>query len=265
MRTDLSSACRARAFLWLCFNYLESPASDNEDDYDNDVIVNPFGDPRKHGKPSFVHLTEEEAASENVDPEDEIKLAEKLIEYRGTLLQSQGKIASSAGGSVIGDTDGTPGLGGEEISAVPKGKRKRENALTTKNPSRTSTKEKKTAAMPKSRKQKSKAANVSVENDESAGLLNRTCLHLISDGQARISGLGGSRQRVTNAQNQYPPHQTQHLAPSHPQYSTDSDSLPNHRYSPYQREYTLRQSSDIYQTARARRPVPPRSFLQRTS
>lgn len=185
MRADLSSVCRAKAFLWLCFNYLECPASDNEDDYDNDVIVNPFGDPRKHGKPSFIHLTEEEVASENVDPEDELKLAEKLIEYRGTLLQSQGKIASSVGGSVIGDTDDTPGLGGEEISAVPKRKRKRENALTIKNPSNTSMREKKTAAASKGRKQKPKAVEAPSENGEGAASQNRMYLYLKSIGNAK--------------------------------------------------------------------------------
>jgi Ino eighty subunit 1 len=166
MKTDLSSDSRAKAFLWLCFNYMESPVSSSEEDYDNDVIFNPFGDPRKDGKPSFVHLSPEEAALENVDPPDEIKLAEKLIEHRTNLVQvqqakdKQAAVASSASGSVIGDVDDTPGSVGEEIGAVSqaKGKRKRENPPTVKNP-RTTTKEKKstTAAadkMPKGRKQK---------------------------------------------------------------------------------------------------------------
>ncbi|KAF9454898.1 hypothetical protein P691DRAFT_780266 [Macrolepiota fuliginosa MF-IS2] len=249
MRTDLSSASRARAFLWLCFNYLESPAVNNEDDYDSDVIVNPFGDPRKDGKPSFLRLTTEEAASENVDPDDEIKLAEKLIEHRSNLVQglrSKEKMTSSGSGSVIGDADDTPSLCGEEISAVSKGKRKRENAPTVKNPRTSITREKKPTAdkMPKGRKQKVKTGSDPFEN-------------------AEPTSIRGDRQRVMNMQNQYP--QPQVPSSTHQHYPTDPAATPSHRYAPYQREYTsLRQSSDIYQTARSRRPVPPRSFLQHT-
>ncbi|KXN89836.1 Ino eighty subunit 1 [Leucoagaricus sp. SymC.cos] len=160
MKADLSSESRAKAFLWLCFNYLESSATNTEEDYDDDVIVNPFGDPRKDGKPSFVHLSLEEAAKENVDPPDEIKLAEKLIEHRASLVQGQQSkdklaVPSSASGSVIGDADDTPGSVGEEIGGVSaKGKRKRENPPTAKKP-RTTTKESATAdKMPKGRRQK---------------------------------------------------------------------------------------------------------------
>lgn len=170
MRTDLSSESRAKAFLWLCFNYLESPALDNEDDYDNDFNVNPFGDPRKDGKLSLVHLTAEEAALENLDPPDELKLAEKLIEHRRNLLrgfQSKDKTASSASGSVVGDRDDTPGLIGEEINPVSKGKQKRENPPTVKN-LRTAAKDRKPAGdeMAKGRKHKAKAADNLSERDE---------------------------------------------------------------------------------------------------
>lgn len=271
MRTDLSSASRAKAFLWLCFNYLESPVMDSEDDYDSDVIVNPFGDPRKDGKPSFVHLTAEEAASENVDPEDELRLAEKLIEHRSNLLQglqSKEKVSSTSG-SVIGDIDDTPGLGGEEISGVSKGKRKRENAPTVKNP-RTTTTERKPATdkMPKGRKQKPKLDDNPPDDGEGSTSAGRMS-SLTSFSEAKFStpllALGGNGQRVMSVQNQYPLHQLLVRSSSHHQYPADADITSNHRYTPYQREYTtLRQSSDIYQAARARRPVPPRSFLQRT-
>ncbi|KAF5355707.1 hypothetical protein D9756_003941 [Leucocoprinus leucothites] len=264
MKTDLSSESRAKAFLWLCFHYLESPATSNEDDYDNDVIANPFGDPRRDGKPSFVHLSAEAAAVENVDPPEEIKLAEKLIKQRSDLIQTQqskGKdkqtVESSASGSVIGDADDTPGSIGEEFGtggSQAKGKRKRENPPTVKNP-RTTTKDKKSTSavadkMPKHRKQK--AAKNATATDES----NAT-------GGDATSGRGITRRRVIDIQNQYPQHQSQVPSSSDHQLPANSEGGPNHRYTPYQREYTsLRHSSDIYQTARSRRPVPPRSFLQ---
>ncbi|KAJ3558418.1 hypothetical protein NP233_g11513 [Leucocoprinus birnbaumii] len=263
MRTDLSSESRARAFLWLCFNYLESAAPSKEDDYDNDVIANPFGDPRRDGKPSFVHLGPEEAALENVDPPSEIQLAEKLIKQRTGLVQAQQSkdkdkqtVASSASGSVIGDADDTPGSVGEEIGALSqaKGKRKRENPPTVKNP-RTTTKEKKstpavTDKMPKGRKQKATKNAAAIDPN-------------VPVEDATTSGRGNTRRRVMNIQNQYPHHQSQVPSSSDHQFPAESERGPNHRYAPYQRGHTsLRQTSDIYQTARSRRPVQPRSFLQ---
>jgi Ino eighty subunit 1 len=179
MKTDLSSKSRARAFLWLCFHYLENPATNSKDNYDNDVIVNPFGDPRKDGKPTFVHLKPEEAVLENVDPPDEIKLAEKLVVHRANLLQSkQSKdkltLPSSASGSVIGDAHDTPDSVGEEFGAGPqaKGKKKRENAPTVKNPRTTTNELESTPAadkMPKGRRQKAGRAGVIVEGTAASG------------------------------------------------------------------------------------------------
>lgn len=73
MRPTLSSRSRATAFLWLLWWYLESDFSAE------DSQRNPFG-PGEDGEntggkpikvPSFEVLTEEQAAQENVDTEDE--------------------------------------------------------------------------------------------------------------------------------------------------------------------------------------------------
>ncbi|EKM83703.1 hypothetical protein AGABI1DRAFT_32817 [Agaricus bisporus var. burnettii JB137-S8] len=172
MRADLSSASRANAFLWLCFNYLEGPSLDSEDDYGNDVVVNPFGDSSKDGKLSFMHLTAEEAALENTDPPDELERAEKLMEHRSNLLQglpskAKDKTTPTANDSVADDHSDTIGLGGEEIVLIPKGKRKRENPPTSKI-SRNATKHQKSAGdkMAKSRKSKGKAAENVTEHSQ---------------------------------------------------------------------------------------------------
>ncbi|KAG0639146.1 hypothetical protein HOY80DRAFT_886758 [Tuber brumale] len=79
MRSTLSSKSRARAFLWLMWWYLEG-------DFDTEsAMKNPFGQGQeaKDGGvpcrvPQFEHLTEEQAAKENVDADGEIEFGEKM-------------------------------------------------------------------------------------------------------------------------------------------------------------------------------------------
>ncbi|KAJ7597245.1 hypothetical protein C8J56DRAFT_313447 [Mycena floridula] len=100
--SSVSCQSRARAFLWLCHHYLESSAT-NMDDYDNDTSAgNPFGDPQRPGKaPAFVKLSPEEAALENVDPENELALAERLIvERSGIVILQADKLNQKAKASV---------------------------------------------------------------------------------------------------------------------------------------------------------------------
>ncbi|KAL9716053.1 hypothetical protein Ac2012v2_000497 [Leucoagaricus gongylophorus] len=241
MKTDLSSESRAKAFLWLCFNYLESSTTSHLSDHHNDaVIINPFGDPRKDGKPYLVRLDPNEVALENVDPPEEIKLAEDLLQIRASFVQSQqskekdrqAMLSSGSGsGSVIGD-DGP----GEDVSA-----RKLDNPFTVKIPRSTIKGKKSTSAavdkMPKGRKQK--AATGNTVEDTAPG--------------SRVS----TRQRVMDIQNQHPPPNS---SSGHQQFPTDSEDVPNYRYAPYRREHTSpRQSLDICQTASS---VPPLSFLE---
>ncbi|KAJ7630680.1 hypothetical protein FB45DRAFT_1027876 [Roridomyces roridus] len=89
---DASSESRARAFLWLCHHYYEGPSPENEDDYDGDGDAgsrNPFSDPTRPGKmPRLVILTHEEAALENIDPEEEKDKAKQLISHREAIVQN---------------------------------------------------------------------------------------------------------------------------------------------------------------------------------
>ena len=81
LKRELSSASRARAFLWICFNYLENPGSAT-DDYDEEEKPNPFAEPTKNAAPFLATLTEEERLLENVDTAEEQALAKKLLEDR---------------------------------------------------------------------------------------------------------------------------------------------------------------------------------------
>jgi Ino eighty subunit 1 len=82
MKETLSSASRAKAFLWLMWWYLESDFSLE------DALKNPYG-PGRYGKetpdekdmplrcPPFDTLTEEEAIKENVDTIEELEFGEQ--------------------------------------------------------------------------------------------------------------------------------------------------------------------------------------------
>ena len=92
IRSTLSSRSRAKAFLWLIWWYLESDFS--KEDAEN----NPFG-PGQCGEgtgdmplkvPSFEHLTEEQANSENIDTEEEKAFGElKRLERKRILEEDE--------------------------------------------------------------------------------------------------------------------------------------------------------------------------------
>ncbi|KAJ3826988.1 hypothetical protein EV361DRAFT_896977 [Lentinula raphanica] len=90
----LSSESRARAFLWLVYNYYEAAAGN-----ENGNSENPFSDPSTPGeRPALHELTEAEVALENVDPEDEIEISDKLVAQRMQFLSSQSPKDPSKGG-----------------------------------------------------------------------------------------------------------------------------------------------------------------------
>jgi len=82
----LSSAERARAFLWLTFYYLEGPTTPN-----------PFGDDYSRNNPGKIplirRLSDVELEKENVDTPDEIEWGKKMSNQRNAFLQ---KLVSSA-------------------------------------------------------------------------------------------------------------------------------------------------------------------------
>jgi Ino eighty subunit 1 len=90
IRATLSSASRARAFLWLMWWYLESDFT--QESAEN----NPFGrglpseeDPEGMPikVPAFEHLTEEQANAENVDTEEEKAYGEDMRLQRKKILE----------------------------------------------------------------------------------------------------------------------------------------------------------------------------------
>ena len=92
IRSTLSSKSRAKAFLWLIWWYLESDFSKEASEN------NPFG-PGQFGEneedvamkvPAFEHLTEEQAAAENVDTQEEIEFGEiKRLERKRILEEDE--------------------------------------------------------------------------------------------------------------------------------------------------------------------------------
>lgn len=90
MRPSITSKSRARAFLWLMWWYLESNFT-REDSMNNpfgpgtDATANRDGVPLK--VPEFEHLTDEQAALENVDSPEEVAYGEqKQRERKRTIM-----------------------------------------------------------------------------------------------------------------------------------------------------------------------------------
>ena len=77
---NISSADRARAFLWLVYHYLEGPDRPN-----------PFDDDYSRQNPAKVpwlrRLTDAELAKENVDTPDEIEWGRTMSAQRNVFLQ----------------------------------------------------------------------------------------------------------------------------------------------------------------------------------
>ncbi|KAF5336964.1 hypothetical protein D9611_003364 [Ephemerocybe angulata] len=132
LRTEISSASRARAFLWLCFNYLENPGS-AADDYDEEEKPNPFADPAKDSAPFLISLSPEEAELENVDTPEEKEWAEKLISQRDTIVKQNAVKEAGRDVMKVAELADEPSVAGD---AEPK-KRKRASRATVDKPKRT--------------------------------------------------------------------------------------------------------------------------------
>ncbi|KAH7915342.1 hypothetical protein BJ138DRAFT_1109720 [Hygrophoropsis aurantiaca] len=110
---NISSADRARAFLWLIFHYLEGPGQPNP--YDDDYS-------RQHpGKvPWLRRLTDPEMKLENVDSQDEIKWGKAMSSQRNAFLQ---KLVSSLENEKKGKTVSSTPL--KAVAAEPSNPRPR--------------------------------------------------------------------------------------------------------------------------------------------
>ncbi|KAH6917190.1 hypothetical protein BKA70DRAFT_1486744 [Coprinopsis sp. MPI-PUGE-AT-0042] len=127
LKNEFSSASRARAFLWMCFNYLENPGS-SPDDYDEEPKENPFADPHsKDAAPLLISLTPDEILQENVDSEEEKALTDKLVASRDQAVKKQAtkneKVATKAeeDGSAVAEPSAEPiVVSGDESPAKSK-------------------------------------------------------------------------------------------------------------------------------------------------
>lgn len=101
MRSTLSSQSRSRAFLWLLWWYLESDFS-YEDSQRNPFGLGQYMDGEKDGDvlplkvPQLESLTEEQAAAENVDTEEEQHYGEVKRKERIAILASEPSPAMTA-------------------------------------------------------------------------------------------------------------------------------------------------------------------------
>lgn len=89
MRTSLSSASRARAFLWLMWFYLES------DFTEEGAEENPFGagvdygvDVRNQGVPEFDYLSQEQQDAENIDSQEELDYGYAKMRERKRIIEA---------------------------------------------------------------------------------------------------------------------------------------------------------------------------------
>jgi Ino eighty subunit 1 len=86
MRSTLSSKSRARAFLWLMWWYLEGDftiKSAEDNPYGKGQEAKDGGIPCR--VPQFEHLTEDQAAMENVDAAQEIEFGERMQKERKSM------------------------------------------------------------------------------------------------------------------------------------------------------------------------------------
>jgi len=78
-KTSFSSKSRATAFLWLLWHYLETDGSAEA------ASKNPFGRPEQDGTvriPKLQHITPEQEATENADPEEELEYGLRMEQER---------------------------------------------------------------------------------------------------------------------------------------------------------------------------------------
>ncbi|KAF9480041.1 hypothetical protein BDN70DRAFT_878070 [Pholiota conissans] len=265
MRTEVSSASRVQCFLWLCFNYLEAPSS--EDDYDEEPVPNPFADKAKPtSPPPFTLLTSDEVLLENQESPEDIAMSEKLVSHRNRIVQNQGTKESgkasakaSVNGSVVGDDDELPVLPTEETKY--KAKRAAPVAASAKRKGKRAviTKEKKTVVIKEKQKEKDPiSAHLPDLDDEDDDLLDAFIKQPYSPRQRRV-------------REQYE-HSLSLLSSLGASSSLNGPTLGNgyasshrHRYSPYPQNHYTSPSKDGHRSrlrSHSQHVSHPRSMLQ---
>ncbi|KAG4305664.1 hypothetical protein PORY_001220 [Pneumocystis oryctolagi] len=92
-KSSFSSKSRARAFLWLCWHYLETDGSAET------AMKNPFNSGNEANPlhaPPLDSITEEEAALENIDTPIELEYAVKMAEERKRYLQESENLRNNS-------------------------------------------------------------------------------------------------------------------------------------------------------------------------
>ncbi|KAH9486740.1 Ino eighty subunit 1 [Psilocybe cubensis] len=270
LRPDVSSASRAKAFLWLCYNYLESPSS--EDDYDEEPSPNPFADSSKQfSPPSITTLTPEEVEEENQEPPEEVALAQKLILQRNRIIHNQAtKVAEKASnkaslsGSVAGDDEDPPLSIIDEVKA--KGKRNASSAsVKIKGKQRVHQEKKPTTSKPtkevsKPRHSDRMALDFDLDDDDDD-----------AEEDTLIDALLDRRHMSSKQSGPEPAESFSSLFPSriasqpiHRRSTMQSESQHNsksNRYSPYG-SHNSKSTSPVKDTHRSRHNGHPRNMLQ---
>ncbi|KAG2023263.1 hypothetical protein CC2G_000936 [Coprinopsis cinerea AmutBmut pab1-1] len=155
LRNEYSSASRAKAFLWTCFNYLENPGSDS-DDYDAQEIPNPFAEPNKSTAPVLISLTPEEIAAENVDTEEEKALGSRMVANRDQIVKQN---AAKGEKTKANDEEVPVGEPDETATKATKGKKKGSRQPSAVENAETPSRRQKKAPAEKAQSRKSKLKN----------------------------------------------------------------------------------------------------------
>ncbi|KAG6842491.1 hypothetical protein C0991_000017 [Blastosporella zonata] len=260
-RENVSSLSRARAFLWLCYHYLESPMEENDDDYDDDSPTNPFADSRRGNLPTFTFLSDTEIIQENVDPDEEKALAEKLVAQRLEIVKTQGakELAKQNKGSSATKDAEVDFVAKSPDDASLKGKRPPGKAQTA------AAKDKKVlSAVVRDRKLKE-------ANGKDRETISSPNVHETDDEYDFLDSISAAASAA--ARNQYPQskyhYQPQLQFESHrhgtPEARVSVRHHPRHRYSPYLLSPKISQASSKHQVRyrqRSSTPPPPRSMLE---
>ncbi|KAI0082193.1 hypothetical protein K474DRAFT_1612014, partial [Panus rudis PR-1116 ss-1] len=121
---NISSESRARAFLWLCYHYLEGSGP------------NPFADSFADANPGKIPrleiLSEEEMLLENVDPPDEKEWGEKMSSQRKEFMANKDKEPEPGAEGEDGakpKLKPKPGPKGKGVQKTAKGERKKKSKV----------------------------------------------------------------------------------------------------------------------------------------